>query len=252
MKTKTNKLGKGLAAGLAIALSVNAGDGLDTKTSEAELIKVEENETSISGYVSTGVHSKYLGIYGFSISENPVIQSEAGVNIGSLSLGTWTNYDPNRGFNEFDFFAIKSLETKLFNFSTDLWAFTSPNEEFGSCYTIGVSVGTKNLPINLDIHAIQAFGDDSHWGQLLQLRATKQIKVNDRLSLGLESRLTYNNGYFVNGNGLSVFSGALNANYDLGKGYYLTAYGRAQKSIDTIGGTFKDDSAVGISLGKKF
>ena len=272
MKTKimkkTMQVGKSLLASAVLASglfgnvkNVEAqevapyGDGQANVMTEQ---RIEKEDFAYSANVSSGVHTKYLGTYGFSLSENPVVQSDLNVNMPGLTVGTWSNYDPKLGLNELDFYAVKSFDvsriSKHLTLNSDFWTFTFPSIDFPTVYTLGVDIGTKDLPVNFDLHAIQAFGDGSNWGQFFQLRASKNLPLteNKKLNLGLESRVSYNNGYFAEGSGLTAISGATTLNYDLGKGYSISAYGRAQTVVDDFGGQFKGDWAAGISFGKSF
>jgi hypothetical protein len=198
--------------------------------------------------LSLGYHSKYLGTYGFTMSENTSLTEELGFDIGKLHYSFWNNHDVKKGWTESDHMFSTSLDTKYFIVKPDAIAFTSPVGVFHDAVTLGVGVHSKGLPLDISLYGVQAIGEGTYRGQLLQFRAGKTFSldfISKRLSLSLETRATFNNRYFVNAGGASL-------NYDFGKGYSASAGTRFQKAFNSLGGTFKDNSVFEFGLTKKF
>ncbi|MDP3881341.1 MAG: hypothetical protein Q8Q31_00490 [Nanoarchaeota archaeon] len=260
MKNTTRTIGKIASLGLAgilatTTVSTKADDGESPSAGAAD-VSVEKETFSLkpSNFsVGTSWHSRYMGTYGFTLSEGPVIQSDMGFNIGKLSYNLWGNYDMKNGLNELDNSLTLNLETENFRIRPEFYWFTFPNTELEDAYTLGVSVQTKKLPVDVTFTAVQSYGEISHEGQLFQLKLSKNFPLTDRLTLGVESRLSYNNRYFVPDSGFSVAAIGLNVGADLGRGYSLNAGVRAQKAIDDMHGVFKDHAATfDLSLRKSW
>ena len=81
-------------------------------------------------YVQSSAHTKYLGTYGFSITETPVFQNQLGFNIDNLSYNLWSNYDPKEGLSELDHTLSYNINTKNLTIQPSLWYwFMTQSEE---------------------------------------------------------------------------------------------------------------------------
>jgi hypothetical protein len=264
-QTIKNKIARlALGAILAVApTTVNAqsfessSSSRKTQTNSIDAVISQESSLVPKNFsMSLGYHSLYMGTYGFTMSDNEVMSANLGFEIGKMSYIFMNNYDPVKGWNESAHMVATSIDTKHFSINPDAIVFTSPAGEFRPAITIGLGIHTKNLPLDLSIYGTHAIGNETYGGQLYQLRAGKTIPlkfVSEKLSLGIESRLTYNNRYFVNDSGLSTVALGANLNYNLGKGYSLDTGIRAQKALNSMGDVFKDHRAVfDFSFTKKF
>lgn len=215
-------------------------------------------------YAETNYSSQYLGTYGFTLSQGPVVQSQLGFNFGNsgLSYNFWTNYDlgngvvKGQGLNEIDnTLTAKLYSGKYLDVKTNFVYFTFPNTQIKDAYSIDLVASSKGLPIDLTLVGVQAYGEQSNNGRLGQLIVGKSVKLDDKNKLNFESRLTYVDDYFVQGSGFSTASFGVSMPMDLGKGFTFTPSWRMQKSFDEkkFGGTFIDNSGVfGVSLKKEW
>ncbi len=229
---------------------------ISTKSS-SEKVKDDQKQPLIKDvYIETGWHSEYLGSYGFSITPTPVIQSSLGFSVDRVNFSLWSNYDPKQGLTELDPGISATWETKYLKITPQFNVFTFPSVSKTIDDSLGLTLQTKHLPLDVSLFGVQAFGEGSHAGRLFQLSLGKTLPltfVSKRLTLGVATTITYNDHYFVRGNGFSVVSTGVNANYDLGKGYSVSSGVRAQMSLqDRFGKVFKDDSVFEFSFSKKF
>lgn len=258
MTNKTNMI-RNARNGLA-SLLVGA-TALTSNLNAQESLNLEKAPSYNNGYVETGIHSMYLGTYAFSMSKNEVETLAAGVNLGKgLEASVFANYDKSSGLNELDFTLSGNFSLgKHLELQPSAMYFTFPSVNGAEeAATLALGVQIKNLPKylpNVKLFATQAFGEQSEHGQLFQVILSKDFTIphtDNKLSLNLTSRSTYNNHYFVKGSGFTAVSGEASLNYDFGKGVSASLGARAHKAFDSIGGTFKDDHVFELSLKKKF
>ncbi len=238
-----------------------------------DLARATDNTKSVQikdFYADLGAHSKYLGTFGFSITKDPVVTADLGFNIyipflqgvndrtskleiGPLAYNLWGNYDPNNGLSELDNNLSMEFKTKNFIVRPEFYQFNFPSSGAPSACSLNLGVSTRNLPVNVGLYGVQAFGKVSQ-GRLFQLILTKQIKVpklSEKLTIGLEGRVTHNNHYFIQGSGFSTAWAGVNATYNFGKGISATLGVRGQKVINSLD-AFQDDYAIDFNLHKNF
>jgi len=244
-----NSLSKNLAIGATGLAAI-----VSPMTSNAQELQ-NTNTTPLihDAYVMSGWHSKYLGMYGFSVTDTPVIQSDVGFSIGKVNYDTWSNYDLKREkLTEVDTTLSTSFKLGKFNIAPQVIYFNSPSKDFNDSIELGARVSTANLPVNLSLYGGQIFGTGIAQGQAFDLEASKSFNLTDKLSVNVQGDLWYYHGYWVKSDGFSHASAKLSLNYNIGKGFSTSAYVKAQKELNSFGGTFKDNSAYGISVTKKF
>ncbi len=217
--------------------------------------KIAESKTSLlhDVYADVSYQSKYLGTFGFTISDKPVSQNDFGFSLGRLNYNLWANFDVASGKpNEVDNQLSLSLSTKYVNIQPDVLYFTFPNTQIPDSVTTGIALSSKDLPIDLKLYGVQAFSGISQEGRLYQFTAGKTFKLNEEINMRVYSNVTYNEHYFNKGNGFSHVAGGIDVSYNLGKGFTFTGSVRGQEYIDSLGGTFKDNWVWGLNLNKKF
>jgi len=231
---------------------------LAQNTFSQEIAKNSKEISSLApknAFVRASWHSRYMGTFGFTLSDGPVTQNDLGFDIGKVSYNLWTNYDfdkgNGKGLNEIDNSLVATFQTKHLTIQPDFYWYTFPGVDFPDAFTFGLAVSTRNLPLDLKLYGTKSYGSSE--GSLAQLSIGKSFQLNKRVSFNLNSALTYNNSYFVHGSGFTVVSAGANVNINLGKGYSLNTGIRSQKALESLGGTFKDHAAIfDFSLKKSF
>ncbi|MEK6927254.1 MAG: hypothetical protein AABX11_02375 [Nanoarchaeota archaeon] len=257
MKHTTQKI-TNFALGIIVASALSSQANAQSTNSPAQTswIKDQLGELAPKNVtLNSGFHSKYLGTYGFTLSDGPVITSDLSFSVGRLNYDFWNNYDLNKGWTEADHTFSTAIETKYLTLKPDAIVFSSPTKAFPTSVTLGLGLHSKGLPLDLSLYGAHAIGEGTYDGQLFQFRAAKNIPltpISTRLSLSLETRATYNNSYFVDGRGFTTVAGGASLNYNLGKGFSASAGTRFQKAFKSLGGTFKDNSVFEFGLTKKF
>jgi hypothetical protein len=250
MKNTIQTKARNALAATLVSLTALVGQ---TKADETNEVYQAKKPLIHDVFANTGWHSKYLGIYGFSITETPVIQSDVGFSVGKVNYDFWSNFDIKRNkITEVDNTLTTSFNIDKYTITPDAVHFNSPSGDFGDALELGLRVSRNDLPVNLSLFGANVFGKGIKAGQAFNLRAGKSFKLTERLTANIQTDLWYNNEYWCKGSGFSHVAVNGSLDYNLGNGVNLNAYAKAQKVIDNHGGTFKDDSAFGVSLTKKF
>lgn len=244
-----NNIRKALETTVLASALVAGGNAVAQEAKEAKPLVHD-------AYVHTGWHSKYLGSYGFSITETPVVQSDVGFSVGRFNYDMWSNYNTRRQkVDEIDHTLSTSFSlSDHLNLGASVVYFNSPTSDWGDAIEVGLRLSTKNLPVDVSLFGANIFGKGITPGQALDLKVAKAFPITDRLSVGLEGNVWFNNGYWVapNESGFSHANAKASLNVDLGKGFSTSVYGKVQKGLESLGGVFKDNSSYGITVTKSF
>lgn len=216
------------------------------------IIKPAQADTT--AYLTTGFQTK-SNVSGFTPADNPMFNYRMGINTGKFSANIFTDYDLKKeSSREIDLnFNIPLFSSK--HLGGDLYAgyFNFPNSELHDMQEIGLTLSSKNLPVNASVYTAKISGKGSGNGFIVKTTLGKGINFSDKIKAVLEGRLTYNDGYFTKTSGFShgYLKGA--TTIKIGQSTELDAFITYQKGLDkAFGEAFKTHVYGGVSLKRKF
>ena len=181
------------------------------------------------------IKNKYVGAGGEAIVDNAVTQTTAGIDFGKFSAGLWSNYDMKRGkLNEVDVFGGIPIETKNVNLSIDAGIFAYPNSSYNEDGEVGLTLCSKDLPLDFSVYAGQAFTDglSRSAGRIFKIGAGKTIALGDNINFTPKVSVTAQNRYFGNEIGFSHVNLEGCLSVSLGKNFGLSVHAGYQHPID--------------------
>lgn len=222
---------------------------------------IPETDSPFSLYSSLTYKSAYVAVNGFTIVDNPVVQSEtaidfkeleiAGLDLSGASASLWGNYNPKTGgLTEYDLYLslTKPLSANL-DATLGYALFVFPDLGIDDGHEFWAKLSLKDTPLNPSLYLAHDENGVSS-GQVFRLHFDQDLDFG--FPVHLTGRLVYNNHYFTEGSGLSIGALGLSLPLKLSDSISLVPEINIQKALDDFGGVFKDEVWGGITVKIEF
>lgn len=239
-------------AGLSLATLVNAGP-----VAPAPMEPAPEPEPMITGEVALNYASTYefRGVdFGDDLIDATLALELAATDKLTLSAGAWYADLWNGGYNELNLFAGLEYDFGFINAGGGYTWYKFP-ETGGDANELGAYLSTDDV-IGSEVaemtFALAGYYDFETEGWYFDLGTTLGFALTDMLGLEFGAGITYNESYYIAGNGFNHAYGSVSLPVTLRENVTLTPYFRGTLAMDAIE-DFQDDIGLGgVSLAVSF